>query len=141
MTEIQLQEGSLVPELEVVKRAMEKCYTGAQNSGDKAKFEYKLKSNEIEIEYKKDGVVEKLPMRLLSDGLKITISMVADIAYRMAVLNPQLLDNILEETPGIVLIDEVDMHLHPAWQKWIVEDLHYIFPYEINHFTGNLFVL
>ena len=54
--------------------------------------------------------------------------MVADIAYRMAVLNPQLLDKILEKTPGIVLIDEVDMHLHPAWQKRIVEDLHYIFP-------------
>lgn len=128
MTEIQLQEGCVVPELEVVKRAMEKCYTGAQNSGDRAKFEYKLKSNEIEIEYKKGEIVEKLPMRLLSDGLKITISMVADIAYRMAVLNPQLLNNILEETPGIVLIDEVDMHLHPAWQKRIVEDLHYIFP-------------
>lgn len=46
----------------------------------------------------------------------------------MAVLNPQLLDNILEEPRGIVLIDEVDMHLHPAWQKRIVEDLHYIFP-------------
>lgn len=49
MTEIQLQEGSLVPELEVVKRAMEKCYTGAQNSGDKEKFEYKLKSNKVQF--------------------------------------------------------------------------------------------
>jgi predicted ATP-binding protein involved in virulence len=44
------------------------------------------------------------------------------------VLNPQLLDHILEETPGIVLIDEVDMHLHPEWQRRIMEDLHYIFP-------------
>ena len=128
MTGIQLQEGCVIPELEVVKRAMEKCYVGVQNKEDKAKFEYKLKSKEIEIEYTKGDAIEKLPMRLLSDGLKITISMVADIAYRMAVLNPQLLDNILEETPGIVLIDEVDMHLHPAWQKRIVEDLHYIFP-------------
>jgi len=128
MTEIQLQEGSVVPELEVVKRAMGKCYSGAHNTEDIAKFEYKMKSHEIEIQYKKGDTIEKLPMRLLSDGLKITISMVADIAYRMAVLNPQLLDNILEETPGIVLIDEVDMHLHPAWQKRIVEDLHYIFP-------------
>ena len=128
MTEIQLQEGHPVPELEVVKRAMGKCYSGAKNIENIAKFEYKMKSDEIEIQYKKGESVEKLPMRLLSDGLKITISMVADIAYRMAVLNPQLLNNILEETPGIVLIDEVDMHLHPAWQKRIVEDLHYIFP-------------
>lgn len=65
---------------------------------------------------------------MLSDGLRITISMVADIAYRMAVLNPQLLDDILDQTPGIVLIDEVDMHLHPEWQKRIMNDLHYIFP-------------
>lgn len=128
MTEIQLQEGCLVPELEVVKKAMGKCYMGVHNEMNIAKFEYKVKSQEIEIQYKKGGKVEKLPMRLLSDGLKITISMVADIAYRMAVLNPQLLDKILEKTPGIVLIDEVDMHLHPAWQKRIVEDLHYIFP-------------
>lgn len=128
MTEIQIQEGHPVPELEAVKRAMGKCYSGAKNIENIAKFEYKMKNDEIEIQYKKGEMVEKLPMRLLSDGLKITISMVADIAYRMAVLNPQLLDNILEETPGIVLIDEVDMHLHPAWQKRIVEDLHYIFP-------------
>lgn len=128
MTEIQIQEGSVIPELEVVKQAMGKCYSGSKNVDDIAKFEYKLKSDEIEIQYKNGNTVEKLPMRLLSDGLKITISMAADIAYRMAVLNPQLLDHILEETPGIVLIDEIDMHLHPSWQKRIVEDLHYIFP-------------
>ena len=46
----------------------------------------------------------------------------------MAVLNPQLLDHILDETLGVVLIDEVDMHLHPEWQKRIMADLHYIFP-------------
>jgi predicted ATP-binding protein involved in virulence len=128
MTSIQIQEGKMIPELEAVKRAMGKCYTGAKSPQSKANFEYKMKSKEIEITYQKDGESEKLPMRMLSDGLKITISMVADIAYRMAVLNPQLLDMVLEETPGIVLIDEVDMHLHPEWQKRIVEDLHYIFP-------------
>lgn len=38
--------------------------------------------------------------------------MIAGIAYRMAILNSQLLDDILEETLGVVLIDEIDMHLH-----------------------------
>lgn len=128
MTEIQIQEQKPIPELEVVKKAMGMCFSGVENNNEIAKFEYKIKSREIEIEYKKNGKCEKLPMRMLSDGLKITMSMVADIAYRMAVLNPQLLDHILEETPGIVLIDEVDMHLHPEWQKRIVEDLHHIFP-------------
>ena len=107
---------------------MGKCFSGAENTEDIAQFEYKMKTQEIEITYQKNGKKEKLPMRMLSDGLKITISMVADIAYRMAVLNPQLLDHILDETPGIVLIDEVDMHLHPEWQKRIMADLHYIFP-------------
>lgn len=128
MTEMQIQEGVRIPELEVVKRAMGMCFSGAENTEDIAQFEYKVKTQEIEITYQKNGKKERLPMKMLSDGLKITISMVADIAYRMAVLNPQLLDNILEVTPGIVLIDEVDMHLHPEWQKRIMADLHYIFP-------------
>lgn len=128
MTAIQIQEGMRIPELEVVKNAMGKCFSGVDNPEDIAKFEYKIKTHEIEIQYNKEKKKERLPMRMLSDGLKITISMVADIAYRMAVLNPQLLDNILEDTPGIVLIDEVDMHLHPSWQKRILSDLHYIFP-------------
>ena len=46
----------------------------------------------------------------------------------MALLNPHLLDNVLTETEGIVLIDEVDLHLHPTWQKRILKDLMEIFP-------------
>ena len=61
-------------------------------------------------------------MKSLSDGYKNTLSMVADIAYRMAVLNPWLLENVLSETTGIVLIDEVDLHLHPRWQQRILRE-------------------
>ncbi len=128
MTSMQIQEEAKIPELEVVKKAMGKCYAGASSSDNIADFTYRMKTHEMEITYQKGESRERLPMKMLSDGLRSTISMVADIAYRMAVLNPQLLDNILEETPGIVLIDEVDMHLHPEWQKRIMEDLHYIFP-------------
>ena len=46
----------------------------------------------------------------------------------MAILNPQLLDKVLIETDGIVLIDEIDLHLHPTWQKRILQDLMEIFP-------------
>ena len=53
--------------------------------------------------------------------------MVADIAHRMAVLNPQLGDAILE-TPGIIVIDEVELHLHPGWRKRILKDLTSVFP-------------
>ena len=43
--------------------------------------------------------------------------MAADLAYRMVRLNPDLGAMAALETPGIVLIDEVDMHLHPSWQE------------------------
>lgn len=59
---------------------------------------------------------------MFSDGIRITLTMVADIATRMAKLNPQLLDNVLE-TPGVILIDEIDMHLHPSWQSRIITSL------------------
>ena len=54
--------------------------------------------------------------------------MIGDIAYRMAVLNPQLGEEVLAKTPGIVLIDEIDLHLHPEWQQTILKDLQSIFP-------------
>lgn len=59
----------------------------------------------------------------MSDGYKNTLSMIGDIAYRMSVLNPQLGDEVLDKTPGIILIDEVDLHLHSQWQQTILRDL------------------
>jgi predicted ATP-binding protein involved in virulence len=54
--------------------------------------------------------------------------MVADIAYRCIKLNPHLGKNAVKETPGFVLIDEIDLHLHPNWQRRIVNDLKNTFP-------------
>jgi predicted ATP-binding protein involved in virulence len=54
--------------------------------------------------------------------------MVADIAYRCLKLNPHLGKDAVKETPGIVLIDELDLHLHPNWQRRIVDDLKNTFP-------------
>jgi predicted ATP-binding protein involved in virulence len=54
--------------------------------------------------------------------------MAADIAIRCATLNPQLGENAARETPGVVLIDEVDLHLHPRWQRRVVDDLLRSFP-------------
>lgn len=69
-----------------------------------------------------------LPFRMLSDGVRNMLAMVADIAYRAAVLNPQLEEQAASETPGIVLIDEIDLHLHPKWQRKVVNDLRKTFP-------------
>lgn len=50
-----------------------------------------------------------------------------NLAYRLALLNPESTDN-LGESEGIVLIDEIDMHLHPKWQWNIVDALERTFP-------------
>lgn len=62
----------------------------------------------------------------LSDGEKCLLALVGEIARRLAMANPA------ETTPlrgaGIILIDEVDLHLHPAWQRMIVPRLEKTFP-------------
>lgn len=64
----------------------------------------------------------------LSDGFRSIISMVADLAYRMVRLNPQLGEDAVVDTPALVLIDEVEMHLHPLWQQTVLLDLQRAFP-------------
>lgn len=68
------------------------------------------------------------PFHLLSDGYRNLIGVAADIAYRMATLNPQLGEDVIKETGGIVLIDEIDLHLHPKWQREVVGRLLKTFP-------------
>lgn len=117
-----------IPELTAVCSAMEVCYKKITKNKD-IKIQYNMGTAELEAVFKdENGDWMRIPVNQLSDGYKSTISLVADIAYRMAVLNPQLLDNICKETDGIVLIDEVDLHLHPAWQENILSDLQEIFP-------------
>jgi len=69
---------------------------------------------------------EELDIRLLSDGEKCLLSMVGDLARRLALANP-LRENKLEGD-GIVLIDEIDLHLHPKWQREIIPALERTFP-------------
>lgn len=117
-----------IPELEAVFSAMEACYKRITGCDD-VKILYNMGSQELEVIYPDEtGEKMRISINQLSDGYKSTISLVADIAYRMAVLNPQLLDNVCTKTDGIVLIDEVDLHLHPMWQQRILDDLRAIFP-------------
>lgn len=67
--------------------------------------------------------------RGLSDGQRALIGLVSDIARRVCLLNAGYLGaQTLRETTGLVLIDELDLHLHPKWQRRIVADLKRIFP-------------
>ncbi len=126
---IQLQKGKDLPELEAVLQAISSCMASSlevESSTIRSYFD--MKTDELCIEYvTKTGETHNHPVHELSEGYKNTISLVADIAYRMAKLNPQLLNMVLT-TPGVVLIDEIDQHLHPKWQQKIVDDLMKVFP-------------
>lgn len=63
----------------------------------------------------------------LSDGERGVLSMVLDIARRLSQANPNL-EHPLRDGKGIILIDELDLHLHPKWQRTIVENLTRVFP-------------
>ncbi|WP_349969580.1 AAA family ATPase [Pseudomonas caspiana] len=62
----------------------------------------------------------------LSQGEKSMMALVGDIARRLAMMNPAL-ENPLHGN-GIVLIDEVELHLHPKWQRKLIEQLTMTFP-------------
>ena len=69
-----------------------------------------------------------LTVSQLSDGIRNSLGMVADIAFRAVQLNPHLGASAATVTTGIVLIDEVDMHLHPSWQQVFLANLRKAFP-------------
>jgi predicted ATP-binding protein involved in virulence len=80
------------------------------------------------------------PFDNLSAGQRMLLAMVADLAIRVVTQNAYLLPaevlgdedlplpRVLRQTPGLVLIDELDVHLHPIWQRRIVHDLKRLFP-------------
>ena len=77
-----------------------------------------------------DGSTQTLRISQLSDGYRIMLGVVMDFARRLAQANPQTEPNRVNplDTPGIVLIDEIDLHLHPSWQQRVIHDLMATFP-------------
>lgn len=70
--------------------------------------------------------IETLAIDQMGGGYRIMLALVADLARRMAQGNPHLEDPLQSE--AIVLIDEVELHLHPAWQQRVLTDLTETFP-------------
>jgi predicted ATP-binding protein involved in virulence len=78
-----------------------------------------------------DGSLEALDIASLSDGYRTHFSLVVDIARRMVQLNPS--DDLKAPDRGtnseaVILIDEIDLHLHPTWQATVVKGLRDAFP-------------
>ena len=75
---------------------------------------------------------EMLNISQLSDGYKTLLGVVIDLSSRMAKANPDLADPLSAE--AIVMIDEVDLHLHPSWQQRVIGDL-------LNTFKNTQFIV
>jgi len=69
-----------------------------------------------------------LSLNQLSDGYRTTLALVMDLARRMAQANPHHREKAIQQSEAIVLIDEVDLHLHPIWQQQVLVDLMEAFP-------------
>lgn len=107
------------PQLEAVQRAASACLPGAKN----LYFSLNTRSVLVDLE---DG--RTLPFHLLSDGYRNLVALAADLAWRCVQLNPHHGANAPLRARGIVLIDEIDLHLHPHWQRRVIGDLRKTFP-------------
>jgi predicted ATP-binding protein involved in virulence len=112
------QKNGEAPVFTAVKKAIVSCVEGAQN------LYFDATLGEVVVEFD----TGRQPFSNLSDGQRSMLAMVGDIAQKVAKLNPQLGSAALQSTPGVVLIDELDLHLHPRWQRRIIEDLRRTFP-------------
>jgi predicted ATP-binding protein involved in virulence len=105
--------------LAVVKKAITMCVEGANS------LYYDGRYKDLVV------VLEQGGHQLfgnLSDGQRIMLTLVGDLASRAAILNPHLSSDVLLGTPGVVIIDELDLHLHPKWQRRVIHDLKNTFP-------------
>lgn len=102
--------------LECVRRAVEAMLDQVSD--------LRIKRNPIRMIVKKNG--EDLMVDYLSDGEKCTLALFGDLARRLAIANPKLENPLNGE--GIVLIDEIELHMHPTWQRKILSTLKTTFP-------------
>ena len=103
-------------QLQAVRTATESMLPGFRN--------LRVRRSPLRMVVEKDG--EELIVNQLSDGEKCALAMVGDLARRMATANPHMQEPLVAE--AIVLIDEIDLHLHPAWQHTLPSTLEETFP-------------
>ena len=123
------RQGTMRRNVQVVKFAILRCIPGADDlwfDGDRAEIV-------VSIDH------QPIPFSNLSAGQKMMVALIADIAIKVVTQNaaflPEAVDfrskrlpQILQETSGLILIDEIDVHLHPKWQRQVVDDLKATFP-------------
>lgn len=104
------------PGLEAIRKAMYSIFPEYTDM--------RVKRHPQSLQIKKGD--KQLKLNQLSDGEKCYIALVCDLTRRLTLANPSLQDPL--QGSGIVLIDEIDLHLHPQWQLSIITKLTTTFP-------------
>lgn len=115
------QRGEPLGVFEAVRQAVDRCLA-SQGLHD---FRYEAS---LEALAARSSNGPWIPFSKLSAGMRNMFGLVVDLAVRCATLNPHLGREAAEKTSGVVLIDELDLHLHPTWQRHVVTDLCAAFP-------------
>lgn len=105
------------PQLEAVRDAFDNLLDGFSN--------LRVRRSPLRMTVDKQGA--ELNLNQLSDGEKCLLALAGDLARRFAIANPNPDCNPLEGF-GVVLIDEIELHLHPKWQRAIIPNLQKTFP-------------
>lgn len=125
LKEISVQENQGVdfPAYTLIMNAVNRCMESELKEGQSVEYSMRYRSLAL---VDADGT--RIPFEGLSDGYRGVMKIVVDIATRMCILNPYLKEETFEKTPGVVVIDELDLSLHPKWQKRIIHTLTTLFP-------------
>jgi predicted ATP-binding protein involved in virulence len=113
-----IEDGETSPVLEAARTSVVRCLP------DCTDVRWVPRINDILVTLGK----ETHPAWRLSDGYRTMLALVGELAWRAAVLNPGLGEHVAQNVEGVVLIDEIDLHLHPRWQRRVVADLRQAFP-------------
>ncbi|MBD1211407.1 MAG: AAA family ATPase [Dolichospermum circinale Clear-D4] len=125
------------PRLEIIRKALETFLEGFPDTEFSDLHIVRVSSSreggirrlsKPSLVIKKNG--ENFKLDQLSDGEKTLLMIVVDIARRLAILNPSITNpsELLEKGTGIILIDEIDLHLHPQWQRIVIPSFKQTFP-------------
>ena len=109
------------PLLAAWRRAVEACFV------EPVEVTYSPSRDRLEIRFRDRK--QTVAYDNLSHGQRNVLSMIGDIAFKATILNPHLGAEAVSAVQGIALIDEIDLHLHPHWQRIIVPSLLKAFPH------------
>lgn len=115
---VKLQQKKETPVLEAIKNAARNALEGCKD------ISFDFEEGRVIVEFEDKST----PFEHLSDGQRTILGLFCDIARRAAILNPHFEGEANEKTDGVVLIDELDLHLHPQWQMNIIGNLQKTFP-------------